>query len=794
VQRPLSSLALFALMFLVSIPVSAQPWGARLVKVLDQAGRADLLTDASGKIPVSVTLPANTSAEALGLGPFGDGTASMRLTPAEAIAFGAAHPDMEMFVGPPLRPLLDKSRAWTGATVFRDETGFDGKGVAVGVIDTGIDILHPDFRGVGGGGGGAAYPELEDQYCVRQGTTCAIFSEAEINGFLKNNETGGTRDMSGHGTHVTSIAAGNGGPMVNAFPRYIGVAPGADLIIGAMDGFQDEDVAYAAKFIFERADSMGKPCVVNLSIGSDYGPHDGSSILERRLSRLVGDNKPGHAIVTAAGNSGGLYVVAGHEDEPWGIHTETRVYPNADMRVPIYAPVSKGGHGFLWITFQPGDEVAVGLEGPDGATWVQPVAPGHEGGFKNGPSSAGVVNNVFKPGSSLVPVTNGAVVVWSGEWKEGSEFAIHLSGNGNAQMWLTSTGDLADTVGLLFKRAIRQGTINVPASAPSLLAVGCTLNRLGWPTVNGPAKPVELSNFGGDDKPELDSVCYFSSAGPTPGGLPKPEISAPGGFVGGAMAKTADPRTAPGGLFDGAGCPDDVKNCFVVDEYHAIAAGTSMSSPHVAGAIALLFQSNPNLTQAQATAVLQAGARYPKGKVANPVQLGPGELDLLGALRALGSEEEQFASPDVAKSWYVLSSTYARPDTSWPVYGTVELRRADGEVAHALDGTSLTLEVKNGVTVLPLTKIRHGLYRFAVAGEAGKGGQSMTIDVRYEGRSIEKKTVAINNDVWTPHEALDAVGGCSVGSRGEDRVPVWMVGAAAATLALGARRRKRARA
>lgn len=795
----------FALLSLIPAPAAAQSWGARLVRALDSVGRADILADPSGKIPVSAVLPVGVSPVSVGLAGFDEDTASMRLTPAQVVALGEQHPDIEISVGPPLRPLLDVSKSWTRVDKFRELTGHDGSGVVVGVIDTGIDILHPDFRNADGTTrikwllqsdiAGGKHPDLEEQYCGKRGAVCAIFDEEDINAILAANDgsTGGTFDTSGHGTHVASIAAGNGGPMVNEIPRYVGVAPGADLIVGALSSFHDDDVSAAARFVFDRADELQEPCVLNLSLGSDYGAHDGSDILDRRLSRLVGDDKPGHAIVAAAGNSGGLYLFDG-QDEPWGIHTEAMVYPHSDVRVPIYAPKSKAGRGFMWLTFAPGDEINVALEGP-GGLWVGAVAPGHEASFKSGDNTAAIVNNKFKPGASLVPVTNGAVMVWSGEWDESTEFAVRLSGHGHAQMWLTSTGDLAQSTGLLFKKAKRQGTINVPAAAPSLLAVGCTLNRLAWPTVNGPDSPVQLDSFGGDLDPELESTCYFSASGPTPSGLPKPEISAPGGFVGAAMAWTADPRHVPGSLFDVQGCPPDVPNCYLLDDFHGISVGTSMASPHVTGAIALLFQERPTLTQAQVTSVLQAGARYPKGKVPNEVQLGPGVLDLVGALRALGEEEAEFADPDPAKSWYVLSSNYARADETWPVWGTVELRRADGAVAHALDGTFLTLDVQNGVVVQPLRKVRHGLWRFAIAGEAGKNGQEMKVDVRYAGTSFGVRTLPVGNDIWSPAEPPSAVGGCAIAAGPQGSIgPRWAslaAGLAALASSVRAARRRR---
>lgn len=792
-RRRLPFLALFALTTLAAAPAHAQSWGARLVRALDRVGGADLVTDKHGKVAVSALLPPGVSPGAVGLVGFDEDTASGRLTPGQVIALGEAHPEIEIVVGPGLKPLLNVARGWTRAQVFREQTGFDGTGVAVGIIDTGIDILHADFRKADGktrikwllqtGIAGGKHPDLEAKYCGVIGATCAILNEDDINAAIATESTANTYDATGHGTHVASIAAGNGGPMATKTPKYVGVAPGADLIVGALESFQDDDVSWAAQFVFDRAAEMGEPCALNVSLGSDYGAHDGSDILDRRLARLVGDNKPGRAIAVAAGNSAGLYLPSG-ETIPWGIHTEAHVYEGADVRVPMVSGKADAGKVYLWATFDPGDEVSIGLEGPDG-TWLGDVAPGHEDALKEETRTAGIVNNKFKPGAALVPPTTGAVVVWSGKWKEGAEFAVHLRGHGHAQMWLTSAGDLVDSP-VMFKRGIKQGTINVPASSPSLLAVGCTINRVSWPTIDDPLADVQVG-----DGTEPDSVCYFSSAGPTPGGLAKPEIAAPGGFVVGAMASTADPREIAGGLFD-QGCPKGTTYCWVADKTHAVAAGTSMSSPQVTGAIALLFQANPKLTQARVTEILQAGARYPRGVVNNERQLGPGELDLLGALRALGDEEAAFANPDAAKSWYVLSSAYARPDPSWPVQGTVELRRADGEVAHALTGTLLQLDVKNGVVLQPLTKVRHGLYRFAVAGDAGHAGEAITIDVRYDGKSLGARTLPIENDIWMSTDAMDAVGGCSVDSgspRGGGSAFAWGAGALAVGLGLARRRR-----
>jgi subtilisin family serine protease len=521
-------------------------------------------------------------------------------------------------------------------------------------------------------------------------------------------------------------------------------------------------------------------------------------MLEKGLASMVGDDKPGRAIVVAAGNSGALYQLG--EIGPLGIHTEVRVTPGAETRVPILTPSAKTGKGFVWITFRPGDEVSVGLDGPGGSRWIGLVEPRDEAGYKDGEgTTAAVINSLVNGKAPLTEDTNSAVVAFDGAWEKGS-FAIRLSGRGDAQLWVTGQGDVSPSrsTGLLFERAVRQGTITVPASHPSLLAVGCTLNRVAWKPLKGP--PIALAEFAGEDDPQPDGMCYFSSAGPTPLGVAKPEISAPGGFVAAAMSADADPRKTPGGLFDAPGCPTP-DACYVTDERHAITAGSSMSAPHVAGAVALLFEEDlkrnhgiSTLTQARVIDVLQAGARYPTGRVLNERQLGVGELDLEGALSAL-ADEETASAPSMEKSWYVLASAYARPDPSWPVMGTVEIRREDGSVASGIDGTALELSVTGGLVVQPLTRVRHGLFRFAVAGARGTGGTKMVVDVRYAGRSIgAPRELPIGEDVWRSSGAMDATSGGCAWSSGEGRAAARSVaplGIAAASVLVGIGRRRR---
>jgi hypothetical protein len=207
-----------------------------------------------------------------------------------------------------------------------------------------------------------------------------------------------------------------------------------------------------------------------------------------------------------------------------------------------------------------------------------------------------------------------------------------------------------------------------------------------------------------------------------------------------------------------------------------------------------MFQQDPNLTQARISEILQAGARYPSGPVQHEQQLGVGELDMLGALDAMAEDETEDHEPDPSRSWYVLSSGYARPDPSWPVWGTIELRRADGTIAAGLDGTRLDVAAKGGVFVEPLTKVRKGMWRFAIAAPEGSGGGSIEVSVTYDGQPIgETRTLRVGVDAWAANGGVDAVGGgctCGVVGEGGRRAPEGLALAAIA-FAVGATRRRR---
>jgi subtilisin family serine protease len=802
VRALLPSVAVLGALITAS-PVAADVDAAKVAKALGvtKAGAPARhpFAEPDGRVPVLVRLPAGVAARDLGLLDVAPGMGAAHLTGERLKAFRLAHPDLTPVTAPPRHPWLEVSNIWTGARYFRQETGLDGTGVVIGIVDTGIDGTHPDFRDADGTTRIAwlmqrqepvgLHPELEQQYgCTDPDQSpCAIFSSTDIDTQLLLAPDGAPRDFDGHGTHVTSIAAGNGGIMNGGNARYAGVAPGSTIIVTAPSGgggFSDPDIINAARFIFERAEALGMPAVVNVSLGSDFGPHDGTSALEQGLAALVGEAFPGRVMTVAAGNSGTLYNLE-NDEGPFGIHTEAHVSPNAVTRVTMQQPGAAGtvdGSGFVWVNFRPGDEVSVGLEGPNG-TWVPLTDPGndrgHDWNYDGFSGTAGVVNNVADDRTQLTAQTNGAVVFWEGTWRgDDGHFAVTLRGRGDAQLWVTGLGGAgagSGTLGLVFERALKAGTISVPASHPALIAVGCSLNRFRWEPL-GYGSAIELTSFGGVD-PVADSVCYFSAAGPTPTGAMKPDILAPGGFVAGAMSRDVDPRFTAASIFRVAQCPD-AQPCGLVDEAHALTSGTSMSAPFVAGSAALLLQRDPTLTQTQVLEILQAGARRPIGNVPYDFQQGPGALSLNGALLVLEEKLNGESPISNLTSWYTLSSPYLRPDLGWVVQATVELREPDGTIGWGVPASAVQVLLNGAELVDPVTRVRGGLFRFGIAAPQGSGGTVAEIDVRVRNVSLGARELPVGVDSWAASGGVEAVGACSHGGGRAPAHPGWLLAAA----------------
>ena len=172
---------------------------------------------------------------------------------------------------------------------------YDGEGVVVGIFDTGLDVAHPDFQNADGTTRVAYYWDQSlsgvapAEFGYGQEWTRAQIDAGQMT----------STDNNAHGTTVAGAAVGNG----LATGHHKGVAPKADIIIVQMGNTQDfmASVVDGVKYVFDRAEAMGKPAVVNLSVGSRSGSHDGLDAAALLIDSMVNARR-GRAVVCAAGN------------------------------------------------------------------------------------------------------------------------------------------------------------------------------------------------------------------------------------------------------------------------------------------------------------------------------------------------------------------------------------------------------------------------------------------------------------------------------------------------------------
>lgn len=494
-----------------------------------------------------------------------------------------------------MHPDLDLSLTEIGAdTVHVGPPGRRGAGVIVGICDSGCDFTHPSFRRPDG--------TSRILFIWDQGLTPAAgefspaifgygveYSNAQIDAALAGaNPFAAVRhsDAGGHGTHVTGIAAGDGSAPGQGRPgsTFIGVAPEADIIVVANASNGAEGLGTSAStldavnYIFQQAATLSRPCVINMSLGDNLGPHDGTSLLERGLDNLLGG--PGRAFVKSAGNAGASRC-----------HAEGTVVTGTGEDVRFNQPAGDTGTNQIDVWYRGGDTFRVSVVDPAGNT--------------AGPVNVGVSTSVTLPGGNVVRIDHRSNDVFNGDRRVFMTFAPGAMGTMRAGNWTIRLLSVANTTGGRFDAWIQRGEV-----VPSFLAPHESPAR----TISTPGTAREVITAGNyvTRGAGVGSLATTSSRGPTRDGRAAPTLSAPG-----MMIISADGE------------------CSLGDPYRRD-GGTSMSAPHLTGTIALMFQKNRNRTQAQVRECLESTARSDAqtGPVPNTAW-GAGKLDSNAAVNCV---------------------------------------------------------------------------------------------------------------------------------------------------------------
>ncbi len=438
-----------------------------------------------------------------------------------------------------------------------------GKGILIGIVDSGIDYANTVFRNADGT---TRIVSLWDQTIPGNppaGYTFGTeYTREEINTALAEPGAGDhfrivpSRDMSGHGTAVAGIAAGNGAG--SAGGQYRGVAPEAELIVVKMgiprtEGFpRTTELMTGVDYIMRKALAMRMPVAVNISFGNTYGSHDGTSLVERFLNDISDTWK--NVICVGSGNEG---ATAGHaagrltdEEERYVEFAVQDLEPALNIQI--------------WKSYV--DEVDISVVNPSGVR----VGPFQEilgpqrfvlGGtemllYYGEPKPYSVKQEIYL---SFIPLQS---YIDSGVWQ--IVFTPRRIVEGDYQMWLPAQAAL--NVGTAFLLPNSDSTLTIPSTASLVVTVAAY-----------DARTFAYADFSGRGPASV----YEGSD------VPKPDLAAPGVQV------TAP---VPGGSYR---------------EF----SGTSFATPFVTGGASLLMEwgivrgNDPYLYGEKVKAYLRRGAR-----------------------------------------------------------------------------------------------------------------------------------------------------------------------------------------
>ncbi len=510
--------------------------------------------------------------------------------------------------------------------------GYSGKGVIVGVIDTGIDWDHGDF--IDDATGQSRILSIWDQTLTAQtgeSTPAGYAYGVEYTRTHINDEIDGTpagyvrsQDTNGHGTHVSGTAAGDGSDTGDASYApaytYTGMAPEADIIMVKYGGGGFEDVvADAIDYIFSKAAAEGKPAVINISLGTHFGAHDGTSPLEMAIDNAVGQGK---VIVKSAGNSGTTAADAEY------IHAEGTVGVGdtavVEFTVPSYTELPGAGNDYILLEmwYQGQDSLKVEVIRPNGTS--SSATTGNSVGSIDSDGYIGLFNADTGPNANNGD-NNCSIEIWdqslagapaAGVWTV-RVIGDAVNESGHFDVWIAGINlGAAGTKAWFTKGWDDDEIVSIPGTSSGGITVAAYSTKTTFDSQDGNTYTYTSA--------VLHDLADFSSYGvrTDDGGsglltAQKPDIAGSGFGVISALSTNS-------------GWVGSIEQNR--DLTHLIMSGTSMSSPHVTGMAALLLQQNPDYTAAQIKDLLKRHARTDAYTGSTPsFKWGAGKADVFAA-------------------------------------------------------------------------------------------------------------------------------------------------------------------
>ena len=546
-------------------------------------------------------------------------TATIPAQSLEALAEEDAIRYIEM--GTPLYPQLDVAHIETGMNLVHagmDQTTrpFLGKDVIVGIVDYGFQYTHPAFFNSDG-----TTSRIERVW--EQETSMGTKPEGYTYGKeyvyysdLEKQKYDSQVDNIGHGMHVAGIAVGSNNQYTCGFS---GVAPESRIVLVSYRMNQvSTSLANAVEYIFKYADEVGRPAVINMSLGQQTGPHDGTSTLDKVLDELQG---PGRIICGAVGNDAKrkIHMMKEFTETDTLVRSFAHFYYKSPRQVTID----------MWGEFNKNFEVKAMVYDADKDTMLYQsdyfstataVGKSFYGLMKDS-LGKNVVNVKFtitteinplnqKPHIMLIPnvlaLPNDTSVYVGFELKAKDRGVVHAWADG-------SMGGLTNKELEGWADGDNQYTVNeIGGTAKRVISVGAYTTR-------------EHEKF----KQTLGERCTFSNIGPTADGRLKPQILAPGSAIISSISNSQQVMSSTSAFIEAQSVQ------FNGDKhYYGYMDGTSMATPYVTGVIATLLEHKWELTPEEVMDILAKTARSDEftGSDLPNNEMGYGKIDAYMAM------------------------------------------------------------------------------------------------------------------------------------------------------------------
>lgn len=616
---------------------------------------------------------------------------------------------------------------------------YDGTGVVIGIIDTGIQFNHKMFKDENGNTRiKKAYVYDADAEELKEYST-----PSEIEALTYD-----TADED-HGSHTSSIAGGANFSFTGYYYDndannyyqgtriYGGMAPNADLVLCGLAGeLTDANVSACIKNISEYADQVGKPCIISISLGSHFGPHDGTGFMTQVCQQYM--NGPGKIIVQSAANDGGenvyLYNTATKTTPHQSIMNYTTLDGYVSGNYTLYNYFLFGGavsyartpgielaarfyvidtttNTIVWVSDEMTETTIYSVNsdeaGDEGVTYSSSLATYFDDAL--GDNEGGWLYATFDTDdySGKNYVTTRAYYLAANDYTQsGNDITGKYKIGISVYPKTTGTSTIIDSWGLNYSyfdagTATYNGTtytftegsdkcsISDDATNPYVIPIGAYCSTKGYISSDGYV--VTTYSTVGD----IVSFSSYQEPGYGPLGTKLPWITAPGDLITAAY-NSGDVANQARSLLYG------------YDSSNPLGAmsGTSMAAPCAGGIVALWLQVDPTLTIEDVKTLMQETAiqdSYVTGTNAN--MFGNGKIDALAGIEELLDDDPQIGATPQAVT---MAATVGESATETVVVrganltGNITATLTDANGVYSIDNTTIAAsaaQTTDGVTI-----------------------------------------------------------------------------------------------